>query len=696
MVRLQESLCSIPVIQPPDSSMHADIDARSTKRCTQDGAIQVGMPDSSRYFLDWFGIIAHGPNQGNPTHHRLNLFGLTINGEQKYGFCLDHDKDAPSGSYANLTITEALPKQTDAQRCAIAFVIANTPDLPTADDQAADYFTMLGVDPAGLNGWDAYAVTQAVIWAIQGTATIPDAPILLPGNNVAGFSPMCSSTDAVQVPNPKADRLVQAAGAMFSMSSRWAAGDSSICGAGGGSAGCNLAGGGTRAGSTGGGSSGSGSTGAGGTCTCCTKDCGGNCSGSCSAGCACCKDSPCLDLGCQLGKVMPCITSTPPPAGSATYLQFVTCPNDIRELCGRVLLGPFKVEGNNNGNPDISFVPCQGCDALDLDVTDYCGRPKEAAIGEEFYIVIRPPCCRYCFDIKASMLMDSKKVYFFKKLTTDELQPLGVPYRDQEYKETSIHICIDICPELPPPPPPEPEPWWEHILVNNNNNNNNNDSSNNSSNLLNSLVSNLLNSLLSSNLSGNMMGGGAFPGGAFPGGAFPGGGWPMFPPNPWMPWTPRDPFAFLAPDPYCLLTPPNCPAYQCCPLPVPCCVPPPCYPPPADPPPVTVVMPSAAPPAVVLRPGHSTTQQPPHTLVNQQQTCLPPPPDFCPWGAGAASPLLPALSDIPRGESAMGFPIETPAPVSEGIPMFLFENPESFSAAQQAEYNTFLQDWYGE
>ena len=641
------------------------------------------------------------------TNDALYLYPFTYAGQNGYGYCLNHGLAGPQGSFGNVAASQVISGGPVIER-AVSFIIANTPAPPDGDPEGlADFWSMLGVNCG--SGWDAYAIAQMAVWTVLGQVVLNSFEFLTPNNPC----------------------LMQAYGNLVSLAMQY----------GSGSLDCGSSAGGGSGGSTG----------------CCNCTCGGDYT---CGGCKCAPDNcpgcdPCgLRLGCQIGKIYCCNTSTPVTDQSATYLAFAGCANDLRECCGRVVLGPFKLLSSNSGTPDITLVPCNGCAGADIQLTDFCcnilAQPPE--IGDEFYIAFRPPCTRYCFDLCAEMETTSSSVYYFRYNGPAQLQNMGVPLRRRDKRQTCIHLCIDITPE---PPPPGPEPWWEHILVNNNNNNNNNDSSNNdnndnNNNLISNLMSSLLNNLLGSNMMSSGLGLGAGLGAGLGGlgglagfgglgglGYFgsPGGGfplpWGLFPPG----TTPCPPPACGGPNPCCC--PPPCPGPMpyCCPCPEPCCCPPPyplcppaCMPwPQTCPPPCLLPYPYIPEPALAAYPASLIYQTLPLPAPCFCPPCAPwedgnaqqavqqvyspitvvMPPD--PWAQGGAPQAFPqpyyfmppvsqAFSSPPRPAPP---PYHPPAPVP--TPPLLPE----FSGAPRPDMSAlafeggdlpeqFYRDWYGE
>ena len=676
LVPSDSPVCHTPLIMPGGNNVNVTFDSAWTLRCSL-------APPDSRYEVS-------GLTAGSFISH-LNFFGFTFQGRHAYGFCLDHTKQMPAGSYNNISMEEAMPGRPQTVRIAVSFCIANAPVEPSDYAGGQEFFDMLGLNTCpGLNGYDAYGVIQATIWCLLGYGDPSGIRFLI--------DPNCPEPSAA----PKFPCLDAAVDALYNMAYDFAYGNLD-CGEGG------LPGGAVNSSSS--------------------SVCG-NC------GCANCAPSSCpepgsaqsdrcnnpggLRMGNQLGDVFCCNTGAANTDQTNTYLTFVGCANDLRECCGRVLLGPFKLAASNRGTPTITLVPCDGCQGADITLTDYCCNTLETppVIGQEFYITFRPPCCKYCFDLCAEMLTTAIAVYYFKRPNTNALQPIGAPLEFSEYRRACIHICIDITPPPPPLPPlPEPEPW---LLVNNNNNNNNND---NNSNLMNSLLENLLSSLLANQGGpfGALPGPGApFPGGPCTGGPFPctpgapypggpctGGPFPCWPfpgPEGYFPWpcgpvtcwpacepAPCWPTCGSAPCwPACWPWPetPDCSSLgansfgacfpsSCCPCPPPCCGGPPPYPfcppsPACDCPPCPYPLYPMSPSTCFLSPdwlawqGASYPQDP-----MPQPGPQPPPPPGPSFPPSDLPPLLPEFSSAPRAV------------------------PPAQAERTEQEYDQFYRDWYG-
>ena len=648
--RLVSRQCDMPMIMPANNSITVTFDPSSTKRCGADGIA----PPISRF-------VAIGYTSG-AYYAPLNFFGFTWNGQHYYGFCLNHEKNMPSGAYPNISMEQAMPSFSRQVQLAVSFAIAQAPAFVTDDAGAREMFEMLGSPCADeANGYDAYGVVQAAIWCLLGQ-----------GDPGFVYFENCDEGTASAA---KLACMREAMNALFTMAFQFANGELDCGGAGGG------------------GSLGMGSAQANFNSCRASCGCGGNCCDTpCTTcegeeGTGCCPARACC--GCQVGKLFVCYTGQAVTDQSDTYLVFVGCTNDMREHCGRILLGPFVLASSNSGMPDLEIVPCEGCPPITLTITDYCGCAlgRNPEIGEEFYITFLPPCLRYCFDLKASMDTYASAVYYFHRTSANNLQPVGVPMIERRHQETSIHICIDLTPPpLPPPPPPPPN---VDILINNendNNNNNNNDANtnlndSNSSSMLHNALENALSSMLSGGVS-NATGGGLMPlmamNGMLPGmlpgmGMPPGAGTPGFPCG--IPGFPggQNGFGFPckpqgAPCSPCAKPPGGPPPIQPPAFPPPCPCPPPCLsscscPPPwvCPPTPPPLCHPPQCPPMIpcpcspdpcntinlIVQPPQPPEQMPAYQVLPLPVPCMAAPPLMCPQPMPAPMPMMQPFAPMP-------------------------------------------------
>lgn len=382
--------------------------------------------------------------------HNLWLYPFTYQGTNGYAYCLIRGVPAPQGPVGNVSAAQAMPGVSEMIHRAVAWVIANAPAPPGDDPEGtARFWNLLGINCG--RGWDAYGVSQLAIWTLLGQIERNGFVFLPPGDQ---------------------DCLIVAYNRLIDIAIDYATGN------------LNCSGGGGAAGSGCGGDGGSGGTG------------GGSCCGSgssCSSSQAC--SSTVIPFGCQIGRIVCCNTSRRPANTTEPFLIFVGCPNDLREYCGRVLIGPFRLAASSGGTPTITLRPCNCCTDVAFDIVDHCGRPTTPEVCNEFYISFRPPSPNFCFELCAEIDVTITSVYFFRE-PGGLSQNMGIPIRRRVRRRTCIQVCIELTPPPPPPPllppPPPPAPPPGDVTVNNNNNNNNNANSSNNNSTMQTLMETLL------------------------------------------------------------------------------------------------------------------------------------------------------------------------------------------------------------
>jgi len=356
---------------------------------------------------------------GPEDHDTFWPFLLTTGGQTLPTYCLDHTKHGAYGDipFQSAPAEVAHPGITIAQKNEVAWVIANT--YPAVS--AADTFAMVGVDAGAspsLDENDAWAAVQLALWFLLGQ---------IPTSYIAFMD--CNDPSVTHVKN---DRLAATTHTLIAMAQSHASVGALPTGTGFAAPQMTKA------------------------ASCSTS---GRCGGS-------------SDIVC-------CNPSTPPDDPSAPYILFEGCPDELRVVCGRLLIGPFKIVANVTGAPSISFTPFCSCDG-DFTATfmDFCGnRIPTPGIGEEFYIALRDTCGPQCFTISVSIDVEQSLIVFWHDSSGDtgvDRQPFGTGWLKR-----TIHISSSICvcvqsprPEPEPPPPPG-------MNINNNNNNNSNSSNNN-------------------------------------------------------------------------------------------------------------------------------------------------------------------------------------------------------------------------
>jgi len=423
----------------------------------------------------------------------LNLFPYTFEGERGYAFCLNRGLPAPNAPVGNVSAEQAMPGMPESIRRAVAFVIANVPAPPSGDPEGvARFWTMLGRDCG--RGWDAYAIAQMVIWTLMGGSVRNEFHFTAANNDCL----MAAYNDLLDMAVDYGTGNLQCAGGSGEGFFGGTIGGMGVVGMRPGDENASCCS--SSCGSSGGGGCASSCCGESGS-SCCGS-CGGACgsSGSCSSSVGRRNCSSMVPWGCQIGRITCCNTNRLPTAPGEAFLIFVGCPNDIREHCGRVLVGPFRLAASNMATPEITLQPCNGCPNVVFDVVDHCGCPIEPNVGDEFYISFRPPCCCFCFELCAEIDLSMAAVYFFR-VPGGNFQNMGVPLRRDIRRRTCIQVCIDLTPP-PVPPPMLPPPGEPPITINNNNNNDTNANVNPNLNS-NSTVQTLMETLLLSSLLGN-------------------------------------------------------------------------------------------------------------------------------------------------------------------------------------------------
>ncbi len=177
-----------------------------------------------------------------------------------------------------------------------------------------------------------------------------------------------------------------------------------------------------------------------------------------------------------------CNKSTMPSDPGAPYFIFQSCPDEVRTICGRLLIGPFKILSNFTGQPQIIVTPFCSCgDDYSATFMDFCGNPiGTPAIGQEFYIALRACKKQVCFTVTASYTGTITRVISMEAQSTAlNYQPIGTSLEEEPVTLTAeLCLCVNT---------PEGGGRCDHpsksgqvgVNINNNNNNNNNNSSSN-------------------------------------------------------------------------------------------------------------------------------------------------------------------------------------------------------------------------
>ena len=185
----------------------------------------------------------------------------------------------------------------------------------------------------------------------------------------------------------------------------------------------------------------------------------------------CCTDNP---IDC-------CNTGTIPTVSNKPYLVFKGCPDEVRTVCGRLLIGPFMLQSGFTGKPVITVEPICVCqEGFSASFMDFCGNKMDApSIGDEFYIAVRTIKDYICFTVRASFTGTVTRVVTMNPTGTGQnYQPIGTTFEDVQVNlEASVCVCASV-----PRNTEKKSHSQTGISINNNNNNNNNNNSNTNSN----------------------------------------------------------------------------------------------------------------------------------------------------------------------------------------------------------------------
>ena len=77
---------------------------------------------------------------------------------------------------------------------------------------------------------------------------------------------------------------------------------------------------------------------------------------------------------CKTGEIDCCNTAAIPTDASEPYLVFSGCPDELRSVCGRLMIGPFLLRSNLTGPPEITIEPLCACrEGFSASFADFCG-----------------------------------------------------------------------------------------------------------------------------------------------------------------------------------------------------------------------------------------------------------------------------------------------------------------------------------
>ena len=165
-----------------------------------------------------------------------------------------------------------------------------------------------------------------------------------------------------------------------------------------------------------------------------------------------------------------------PTDSNEPYFVFQGGPNEVRTVCGRLLIGPFCIQSGLSGKPQIKLTPfCDDDEAYSWSFMDFCGNPMEdPSIGEKFYLALRIPGKFASFTLSASFSgMITRVIGLQPQSAADGYQSVGTAFEDESVTLTAeLRICAEFteyegfdaclpcppCPWEPPCPPCPMEP----------------------------------------------------------------------------------------------------------------------------------------------------------------------------------------------------------------------------------------------
>lgn len=319
-----------------------------------------------------------------------NIYQFTLNSSFYNGptYCLDKFKDGPYGDvpYRSNSFEALFPNAATRQKLMLAWILAN--GYPSVS--AGETFRLAGVDAAAapvLDNNDAYAVVQIAIWVLLDQIA-PDEVYFLD-----------CTTGAV---HPKSDRLRAAVLSLLEKAGAYADAANQPP---------------TPANTS---------------------------SGSTSGKTVCCGNTPSCGEGHKL--IECCNKGTFPSDAAAPYLVFQGCPDEVRCVCGRLLIGPFMLRSSFTGIPSLSIEPVCSCEQnFSASFMDFCGNAiSSPSIGQEFYIAIRSDKNCICFYLNASYRGTISRVITMGPTSTAlNYQPIGSAVLNLESVVTaSICVCV--------------------------------------------------------------------------------------------------------------------------------------------------------------------------------------------------------------------------------------------------------------
>lgn len=146
-----------------------------------------------------------------------------------------------------------------------------------------------------------------------------------------------------------------------------------------------------------------------------------------------------------------CNRSTLSVERGAPYFVFQGCPDEVRTVCGRLLIGPFRVLSSFSGQPKVTVTPFCSCgEDYSMAFMDFCGNPiPNPVIGQEFYLALRT-CRKFvCFTVTASFSGTITRVVTMEAQSTAlNYQPIGTSFDDVQ---VNLQAEVCVCVEYPVP-----------------------------------------------------------------------------------------------------------------------------------------------------------------------------------------------------------------------------------------------------
>ncbi|MDL2205564.1 thioester domain-containing protein, partial [Eubacteriales bacterium OttesenSCG-928-N13] len=154
---------------------------------------------------------------------------------------------------------------------------------------------------------------------------------------------------------------------------------------------------------------------------------------------------------CSGASAILCCNETSVPSDSAEpYIAFIGCPDEVRMVCGRPLIGPFVITSSFAGTPTLTFdAACMCGDVFSVSYADFCGNAISGpTLGQEFYLSIRVKRTHFCFTIGASISGTVNRVNYAGETVVIpgvDYQTLGFVTTNVPFAITvSMCVCVDL------------------------------------------------------------------------------------------------------------------------------------------------------------------------------------------------------------------------------------------------------------